>query len=203
MDREVLRGQVLRVVALRELRLDQVHEVGRLRRCRTTALSTRSGCAMAASRRRRVDEARLLHRAQHLVAPLHRALGVAVRVVGVGRLDHARPAARSRRASGCRRPCGSTCARPRRRRGCRTSRPGPGRPRSGTAPGCPSCPRAAPARTRAAPPATLRCMRALRRQEEVLHELLRDGAAALDVALGLACCARPRPRCGRGRGRDG
>jgi hypothetical protein len=88
-DGEVLRVQVLRVVALAQLRAHQVHEVRRVE-------AGHRGGPVDPQRLRHglggpglVHEPGLLHRLQHLVAPLDRALGVAVGVVGVGRLDHA------------------------------------------------------------------------------------------------------------------
>ena len=95
-DGEVLGGEVLRVVALRELLLDEVDEVRRVRAVQGGALDAH-GLGDGRLRRGRVHEPRLLHRAQHEVAALGRALGVAVGVVGIGGLDHAREKRRLRR----------------------------------------------------------------------------------------------------------
>jgi hypothetical protein len=88
-DGQVLGGEVLLVVALGELLLDEVDEIRRVRSVEGGALHA-YGLRDRRLRRGLVHEARLLHGPQHLVAALRRALGVAVRVVGIRGLDHAR-----------------------------------------------------------------------------------------------------------------
>ena len=76
------------VVAVRELFLHELDEVRRLGCVERAGLHHQRrllrACPLGVG-----DEARILHRAQHHGAPLLGALGMTERVVGVGRLDHA------------------------------------------------------------------------------------------------------------------
>ena len=155
------------------------------------AVFTPTGSFSGRLRGRRGDEPRVLHRAQDLVPPLQTPAPGGGRGCTGWATDHPRQQRRLgsvRLATSFSKYIRAACPMP----WMLNEPPGPGRPRSCTARGCPSS--GAPLQHEGQQRLLgLAPEGALGGEEEVLHQLLGDGAAALDEGTRPGCCAWRRP----------